>query len=320
MPLQFPSRDFTQQYISSSYQSVVQIYTPDSASYFLDGLGNVIGFIFTSSVGNQILTVDQPAPLAITASYAMNGGSGGGFNLVTGASYPITTSWAVNAIAANTADFALESQYCVTASYFSGSISAAVFSKYSDTASYLNGTASESDHSILSDTASLTFLSLFADTSSYSFESVFSDTASLSFYANYAGSSSYALGAGSSSYSLTASFALNGGGGASLITGSTYFITASFANTASYVASASYYPPTPHIEKGLISGSSFSGNPQCFTVNYFQPFSNTVYVSNVTGEDARLWTCNSRTTTSFVINSNSNQPLVGMVSYRVEQI
>ena len=406
MPLQFPSRDFTLQYISSSYQSVLQIYTPDSASYVLDGLGNVIGFIFTSSIGQQILTVDQPAPFAITASYSMNGGSG--FTFISGAFYPITSSWAVNAIAANTADFALESRYSVTASYVSGSISNANHATYADTASYISGSisnaisasyAAESDHAIQSDTASLAFLSIFSDTASYAFESVFADTASLAFFSTYAGSSSYALGAGSASYSLTASYALNGGSGGSSVSASwaSQSLSASYATTASYVATASYYPPqvfqttvpsaswvsasvfittaqtasyitasnvvgtvtsasyansasyllnysptisasyasaslsasyalsaswspTVHVEKGLISGSSFSGIPYSFTVNYAQPFINTIYVVSVIGEEARLWTGNTRTTSSFVINSNSNQPLVGMVSYRVEQI
>ena len=36
--MQFPSQDFTDQYISKSYQDVVQIY----GQYLLDGYGNVI--------------------------------------------------------------------------------------------------------------------------------------------------------------------------------------------------------------------------------------------------------------------------------------
>ena len=58
--MQFPSQDFTNQFISSSYQDVVQIYN----QYLLDGLGNVIPL------------------LNITASHVASGGSSnldGGF-------------------------------------------------------------------------------------------------------------------------------------------------------------------------------------------------------------------------------------------------
>ena len=126
------------------------------------------------------------------------------------------------------------------------------------------------------------------------------------------------------SYSLTASYALNGGNGGSNVSASwaSSSLSASYSISASYAQSclSASWSPSPHVEKGLISGSSFSGAPQCFTVNYNQSFLNTVYITNITGEDARLWTCNSRTTTSFVINSNSNQAILGMVSYQVEQI
>jgi hypothetical protein len=62
--MDFPSRNLTNQYISLSYQDVVQRYTPgatDTASYFLDGLGSVIAYIPTSSLGQQLVTIDQPS-------------------------------------------------------------------------------------------------------------------------------------------------------------------------------------------------------------------------------------------------------------------
>ena len=121
---------------------------------------------------------------------------------------------------------------------------------------------------------------------------------------------------GTASYSVTASYAMNGGSGGGSSVSSSW---ASQSLSASYALSASW-TPSPHVEKGLISASSFSGTPQTFTVNYTQPFINTIYVVSVIGEDARLWSSEARTTTSFVISTNSNQSLTGMVSYRVEQI
>lgn len=70
--MQFPSRDLTLQYISLSYQDVVQRYAVENtASYFLDGLGNVIAYIPSSSVGNAILTNDQTASFSYTSSIAL---------------------------------------------------------------------------------------------------------------------------------------------------------------------------------------------------------------------------------------------------------
>ena len=76
--MQFPDQDLTDQFISSSYQDVIQAYLNNSNLYFLDGYGNVVTFFPTSSYGRQLLTIDQPvisASYAVTASYALNGGS-----------------------------------------------------------------------------------------------------------------------------------------------------------------------------------------------------------------------------------------------------
>jgi hypothetical protein len=59
------------------------------------------------------------ASYALTASYALNGGSGG-TSLQTGSTYPITSSWAVNALTssiASTATSATSASYSLTASY-----------------------------------------------------------------------------------------------------------------------------------------------------------------------------------------------------------
>lgn len=130
--MQFPFRDLTNQYISLSYQDVVQRYTQGTASYFLDGLGNVIFFLQTSSLGQQVLTADIPAisaSYAFTASYAMNGGSGGGSSA--------SSSWASSSISASYAFF---SKLADTASLayvalYADSAAQAVMATYADTAS-----------------------------------------------------------------------------------------------------------------------------------------------------------------------------------------
>jgi hypothetical protein len=113
----------------------------------------------------------------ITAS-ALGSGSGGS-GLVTGSTYPITSSWAIYAATASyfsgsitnsetsdtstSASYALSASYAETASYFSGSItdaisaSYALSSSYADTASYFSGSISDSissSYALNSDTAS----------------------------------------------------------------------------------------------------------------------------------------------------------------------
>ena len=95
---QFPQRDLTNQYISTSYQDVVQRYLSASVDYLLDGLGYVILGIPTASVGNLILTQDQTASWAynaVSASWAPGG---------TGNS--ISSSWASASFVATSASYA----------------------------------------------------------------------------------------------------------------------------------------------------------------------------------------------------------------------
>jgi len=189
--MQFPQQDLTYQYISTSYQSVVQTFTTGSNSYLLDGYGYVIADIPSASIGQIIVTQDQ------TASYA-----------------------------------------------------------------------SISNLSLVSDVA------LISETSSVSI------------------SSSYAIESDTSSISISASYAL----------------------------SASWAPISVHVEKGIISGSNFTGTPLIYNIIYANAYPNNIYTIGIIGEDARIWTANNRTTTGFTISSNSNQSILGMVMWRVEQI
>ncbi len=73
-------------------------------------------FITSGSFTGSLLGT---ASYAVTSSYAMNGGSGGGTTLTTGSSYPITSSWSNNAL---TASYAINAVSIITASLQTGSI------------------------------------------------------------------------------------------------------------------------------------------------------------------------------------------------------
>lgn len=215
MPLQFPFRDLTNQYISLSYQDVVQRYSQGTSSYFLDGLGNVIAFIPTSSIGQQILTVDQ------TASFADHSTTSD------------TSSVSLVAIFSDTASLAFESVFADTASL-------AVYANYAGSSSY----AISSSHALIADVAlNVPITASNADTASFSFSASHSSVSDFALTASFAYTSSYemeteissswASASLSSSHALISDIALN------------VPETASNANTASFAfnaVSASYAP------------------------------------------------------------------------------
>lgn len=88
----------------------------------------------------------------------------------------------------------------------------------------------------------------------------------------------------SSSYALTASFALNAGGGGG---------TSAKAGSGSAV--------------------SFTGTPRSSSISFGSAFTDNLYTVIVTGEDARSFTIQSKTSASFTINSNSSVALSGPV-------
>lgn len=57
--MNFPSRDLTDQYISQSYQDVLQQYISASSLYVLDGLGNVVFLFPSSSAGKSLSSYSQ---------------------------------------------------------------------------------------------------------------------------------------------------------------------------------------------------------------------------------------------------------------------
>jgi hypothetical protein len=64
-----------------------------------------------------------------------------------------------------------------------------------------------------------------------------------------------------------------------------------------------------------LSGSvaSFGGTPKSSSITLASSFPNNLYAVTVTGEDARIWTIQSKTSVGFTINSNSSVALTGPV-------
>lgn len=67
------------------------------------------------------------------------------------------------------------------------------------------------------------------------------------------------------------------------------------------------------LKSGVVSNTSFTGAPYNYVVNLSVSFPNTNYSVAVMGGDARSWTVESLTTSSFVINTNSNTALTSSV-------
>jgi hypothetical protein len=73
-----------------------------------------------------------------------------------------------------------------------------------------------------------------------------------------------------------------------------------------------------NIQAGSVSSGSFSGTPKTATVTMPSAMPSTNYSVSFTGTtDARIWTVESKTTTTFVVNSNSNQTITGSVDWIV---
>ena len=77
------------------------------------------------------------------------------------------------------------------------------------------------------------------------------------------------------------------------------------------IISASYPNPGLSTKAGSILAGSFTGLPETAAVTFTTAFPDTNYSVVVTGEDIRSWTVESKATTGFTINSNSNQGITG---------
>jgi hypothetical protein len=188
------------------------------------------------------------------------------------------------------------------------------------TASYIRQAASASFATSASQatTASYTFQAAsasFATTASYTFQVV---------SASFATTASYTFQAVSASFATTASFVL---GGSSNITiqdeglsqGSAGTINFTGAGVTATVGGGTATITIPgggggsSAKAGSGSAASFGGTPRSSSITFGSAFSDNLYAVTVTGEDARTFTIQSKTSGSFIINSNSSVALTGPV-------
>lgn len=72
-----------------------------------------------------------------------------------------------------------------------------------------------------------------------------------------------------------------------------------------------------YAENGVLQAADFSGSPRKATVTLAYPQPAATYSVTVTGADSRIWTVESRTTTSFVVSANASAALTGPVFWSV---
>jgi hypothetical protein len=73
-------------------------------------------------------------------------------------------------------------------------------------------------------------------------------------------------------------------------------------------------------QNGTINGIEFNGNPQNHEVSLSMPYDDANYTISVMGDDSRVWSIAQKTTSSFIISSNSNVPLNGNVYWTAKNI
>jgi hypothetical protein len=122
------------------------------------------------------------------------------------------------------------------------------------------------------------------------------------------GSANYTFTKASNLVQLTGSFVVSGSTPMQVI--GTSVVTGSLGVTGSILLNGS---PISQPKAGSDSAASFSGTPLTSSISFGTAFSNNNYAVTVTGEDARSWTLQSKTSAGFTINTNSSVALTGPV-------
>ena len=238
MPSSYPSRDLTDQYISLSYQDVVQKYSPDAGDpneYFLDGLGNVIVAIPSSSIGNVLITSDVTSSMVVSSSLYTDYANYANYANVAG--HSITSDNSTTSDASDTAVYA----------------NTAGNSVYSTTASYAFTSSYELEYEVSTSWASSSISSSFAN------RAISASWAPMPTISN---SSSWASASISSSYSVSSSNAIYSDG-AGVAVSSIYSDSASVAIGSTYSDTASYLAPgaTLYLSQSYIIANTNSVSP-----------------------------------------------------------
>jgi hypothetical protein len=77
---------------------------------------------------------------------------------------------------------------------------------------------------------------------------------------------------------------------------------------------------TVSVKAGILSPSDFSGTPRVATVTFDDAYADTNYIISLSGEDARIFTYQSKAVDGFVVNTNANGALTGEVSWFVTRV
>lgn len=251
--MQFTSRDLTNQYISRSYQDVLQQYLQPDFLYILDGYGNVVGSIPSFSIGNILITSDVTSSMTV-------------------ASASVSTIIQIYQESSSFASSSISSSYAQTASISETSIISidSINSIYSDTASIslysdYSGTSSYANSAFISLTSSYALNGGGGGTpiitgSTYSITSSWSQNSLTASYIAIMPSGSTE----SASYALTASYALNGGGSSGLVIPSYDYSNLTYNGPLGQVSDCTYKVggsggTTVCIVTALYSGDIFIG-------------------------------------------------------------
>lgn len=239
------------------------------------------GWITSSFKGDGSQVTGVPVDSTYSASVSTQLGTKQP-NLVTGASYSITSSWANNATTAGTANAISFVPLTATSASW---ISASAFITTAQTASILYNTNASINRDGTGLLTSLSIGRLTIQGGLITGDSITID--------DNVGT----ITAASVTASLlgTASYAKN-------------------AVTASYVSALSVGGILKN-KSGIVTSATFAGVPYTATVTFTTAFSDANYSVSITGDDARVWTVESRAASNFIISSNSTQPLTGDVCW-----
>ena len=231
--MQFPFRDLTNQYISLSYHDVVQRYSEGTASYFLDGIGNVIAYVPSNSLGKKLITEDQVSP-SVSSSWASHSYSSEISTFSLSSTFSDTASLAFESTFSDTSSLASYATYAGSASYsFSASIanSASYYPPFPDNIPSASWASESLSSSYVPNLYPPTYTSSLYGTASHAVSASHAPNLYPATYtSSLFGTASWAISvvngtiSDGASYNISTSFASSS-------------ISSSYANTSSYVSS-----------------------------------------------------------------------------------
>jgi len=233
----YASRSLSSSYVSGSVGVLNTLYLTDDISYITKGpTGLIIYSGGTSTLkGTNVRVESEFIPAAANIFYVDGGMYAAN---ITASRLLGTASWSNNSIVSTTGFYASQSQWSVSSSYASRSLS----SSFATTASYFNQLWLNTG-STYPITSSVAGTSSNARTASYSLTASALDRTAYAISVTYASQSQWTVSASFASSSISASFARTASyfNQLWLNTGSRYPITSSWAITSSNAVTASYF-------------------------------------------------------------------------------